>query len=446
MDNVPRPGSFSIADIDVMFGDSPSLARLFSANPGLVFLLASSGAALVLFVPSFILGVASIPGGAVDRGFMHTSWPYTTGLMMPLILALMGVASGGICRRLARLVESRVVAAVGRDDIGPHGFLIDLEIEVTSRGRIINLATMLLVVTVSLIDLRDVVYGYAREWRGEPYAFREGDDWKSVFQERDWPTSGWNAAFVGVTYAWQGMLAFLGLNWLLRFCLLLHTLVVLVTPTSELEQRMRSYSIAEHAIFDPFRRLGLHPLGEILNLFFTMIVLFELYVIQHRLELVRLARGQTWTEHVALYFAILSRPALLAAPASYGLDGVDATMLFILLATAGGLVAAIVPLVRMHHYRRFFIAMAYDRYLRDSQAVDQPTASPPTASTLALQLARRLDPWPNGRTTALTFLAWVIGLALVAFLPPALVIVVPLLTLSMLVLFWATLIMGLGDV
>src|SRR4051812_5762775 len=90
-----------LSDINVLFGDSPRLAWFFSSSLLLVFVLLSGGAAILLFIPSYLLGIASVRGGAVDQGFMHTSWPYTTGMLMPVIITLMVAASRGTCRTLA---------------------------------------------------------------------------------------------------------------------------------------------------------------------------------------------------------------------------------------------------------------------------------------------------------------------------------------------------------
>jgi hypothetical protein len=127
----------------------------------------------------------------------------------------------------------------------------------------------------------------------------------------------------------------------------------------------------------------------------------------------------------------------------YGLDGVNATMAFILLVMTVGIMGSILTIMRIHRYRRFFIAMAYDAYLKVQSRSDSVEGTALVDATQTLRLALELDAWPNGRTAAFSYLAWIFGLAIIAFLPPMILSILPTLVLTVLIVLWAILVRGI---
>jgi len=87
-----------------------------------------------------------------------------------------------------------------------------------------------------------------------------------------------------VAYMFQTGLIFLGLFFLMKYWMFLRAMVQII-------DRDRPPYEFKPWVGDLYRRLGLKPLGSVFNLFLTVIVLFQLYGLYHRIELIDAAHN-----------------------------------------------------------------------------------------------------------------------------------------------------------
>ncbi len=427
-----RSSGTAVVRPDVLFGDSPRLNRLFSARPALIFVSISVSGLLLLCLPSYLIGVHSVLHGRADHGFLYTSWPWNFVLILPTLFALMAWISHATCRRIEQLMDGGAVVAIGREELGSSGFATDLEVQVTSPGHLINLAAVLVAVGVTILDLRDVVPGYVVSWQGRPYRFIELDDWKCAFQQPGGPSILANAAFVAIAFTLQGAAAFLGVNWLMRFCRLLYAIVRVATPTSVAAHRMKIYSLSKEAVLGTptGRRHLLLPVGDLITVYYLMVLIFECYAVQHRMEVIRWRRGETWAEHLPSYLAVMPDPRRLLDPSIYEFSAIDAGTAVLLIGTIAGVAASLVPLVRIRLYEGFYAeTMRLGRPRTGGEVA--PPGGPETRGDEEHHRKRRsTESWPFRTTTMIIFIAWIVGLAITAVLPLLILPLVGLLVLA----------------
>jgi hypothetical protein len=368
-----------------------------------------------LWLPAWAIGVLSIPSTPVNLGIGYTSWPWTTLLVIPVILALMAWATRLLEQRIRVILESGVfrpaqVLPPYLDDLvyGQHNYRFWVALALSAG--------------VVAADLAPVVPTY---FAGSP-AVGTSADWKTAFTLSGGPTQLGNAWIVLVAFLIQGAASVLALTWIMHFALFLHRLLRLWPGTPAV--RGHGYQLDPRAAFaDPERRMGLRPLGTAINLFLLFAMLFGCYVVHHRLEVLRRAQNWSWSELAATCLRVPPDAAsLVTIPFIEGWDmGTVAAVLTFLAGNAALLSSAWHVYRCRESWRQRLGAHAIRRSVGAAVTAQADPSAPPTASTtdetplqgISPHAAARTDIFPNGRPTMTVILAWLGAQAVAALLP-----------------------------
>jgi len=126
-----------------------------------------------------------------------------------------------------------------------------------------------------------------------------------------------NLVFTTLTYALQTAVIIVTLIWLGKIAQFFFFM------SSSIRGGDRNFTI-EPAWEDPVKRLGLTPLGNIYNIFLTLILVFELYVAAHRIQQIALVKGiSVWT-YIQGLVQVVSTPSQRFEPEVHGFVTADA--------------------------------------------------------------------------------------------------------------------------
>ena len=103
-------------------------------------------------------------------------------------------------------------------------------------------------------------------------------DWTTMFVTGT-VRYGSNVAFDVVAYAIEAFVIFIGFFFVLKFWLFLSVF------SSTLRSDASDYEF-QPLLHDPDRTLGLRPLGRFMNLYLFLVIVFEIYILGRRLQLI----------------------------------------------------------------------------------------------------------------------------------------------------------------
>ena len=401
---------------------------------------------LVVMMLAFAFGVASIPviyadGSATNVGiFWQPNWSLLHVIVVPLLLLVGRRLSEHIESSLNDLEEMKVVVA--REPGEAKALVMKLGERIESSAPRLLLIVVVATALVTVIDTFHIYSGYVTHMTAPaqagpcPFQFDELD-WSVAFQDREcWgeirvdpgfvPRSlGANLVFTTLAYALQTAVIIVTLIWLGKVAQFFFFL------SSSIRGRDRNFTI-EPVWEDPVKRLGLTPLGNIYNIFLSVILIFELYVAAHRIQQIALVKGITVWTYIQGLVQVVSTPSQWFDPEVHGFVTADAGTQF-------GIVGIALPVLIVCWFPLFRIR----QYLQDKKselskefAMRRDEAHKAGEEGRAEEFARRArlleeaNVWPNGDKTAQRFLVvmvviWVGAVIPIAFVTLAAALAIP---------------------
>ena len=432
-------------DQTFLLSGNPLLQRFFSGSYPVVGLRLMTPGAVVMLL-AFAFGVASIPviyadGSPTDVGiFWQPNWSLLHVIIVPILLLVGRRLSEHIETSLSDLEEMKVV--VPRDPEDARGLVSELRVRIgTSAPRLV----MIVVVATALftvIDTFPIYSGYVAHIRADtaagpcPFTFDEMD-WAVAFQDRvcwgviqldpEFQPRGLaaNLVFTTLAYALQTAVLVVTLIWLGKVAQFFFFL------SSSIRGRDRNFTI-EPVWDDPVKRLGLTPLGNIYNIFLTLILVFELYVAAHRIQQIALVKGiSVWT-YIQGLVQVVSTPSRWFDAEVHGFVTADAGTQFAIVGIAlPVLIVCWFPLFRIRQYLE-----DKKSELSKEFAIRRDEAEKAGEERRAEDFARRAklleeaNVWPNGDKTAQRFLVamvviWIGAVIPIAFVTLAIALTIP---------------------
>ena len=428
-----------------LLSGNPLLQRLFSGSYFIVGLRLMSPGAVVMLL-AFGFGVASIPvvyadGSPTDVGiFWQPNWSLLHVIIVPILLLVGRRLSEHIEESLSDLEEMKVM--VPRDPGESRGLVSELRARIESSAPRLLLMVVAATAFITLIDTFHIYSGYVAHIRAPaaagPCSFVFDElDWSVAFLERAcWgaiqvdpefqaPGLATNLIFTTLAYALQTAVIIVTLIWLGKVAQFFFFL------SSSIRGGDRSFTI-EPVWEDPVKRLGLTPLGNIYNIFLTLILVFELYVAAHRIQQIALVKGITVWTYVQGLVQVVSTPSEWFDPEVHGFVTADAGTQF-------GIVGIALPVLIVCWFPLFRIR----QYLQDKKAelskefaIQRAEAAKAGEEGRAEEFARRArlleeaNVWPNGDKTAQRFLVvmvviWIGAVVPIAFVTLAVALTIP---------------------
>jgi hypothetical protein len=426
----------------ILFGSYEKLGRAVTAPPRTLF-LALALLSLLLLIPSWVLGIASIPlnkdSTIHNVGFLHSVWPIMYGFGLPLIFALFSKLAEIICSRLEQVVKNKVIKKNGAD-LDPKVLFEDLQLCMRPGSRIILWLALLCAVCFIVLDTAHLVSSvrflahdqtYQQQHR-KPY---EDLDWTFAYAignhpEIGTPTPPWtppnryaNLAFDVLAWSFEFVYVFLGFLWVFTYGWFLKIFADLLTKGTN------QYSFYPPRAF-PDLRLGLHPLGTLYNLYLSAVALFGLFAVWLRIKYIVINCSRNYPD-LASYVSDLSRFWMEQVKNKYP-SWPDERLLGFHCLNQAHWVAMIsyavciyiivyFPIIRMKRYVSATVLQEKQQWVNEFELLEQAQQT-----EKAKQLKERIqalgeaEVWPNGSPAGITFLA-VMAILLTATVSPGLV-------------------------
>lgn len=395
-----------------------------------------------MLVLAGLAGVASIPvtyanGYAEDVGILwQANWSFTYVLVVPLLLIGARRLSTRIERSIIDLEETEVIVP-GAGHEGAS-LVTDVRARLGAHARALTLLCLALAVAFLVVDTLPLV-GWTRAQvaamaQGEPCGPSTTEmDWTTAFADRAcWggttvaagyvhPSLGANVAFNAYAYALQTF-------WLFLALIVVSKLALFFFFLADYFGRAHGKFRIEPLWDDPLRRLGLTALGNIYNLMLSMLLLFEGYVVLHRLQQITDHEQIGLLAYVAELTRAVGEPSRWFDPELLQLATIDAGTWFSIV-IIGPLVFMICwfPLFRIRNYieeRRIDLTKEYARARKLARAAGDEAAT--EAFDRKARSLQQANVWPNGDRAAWRFLYAMIALWVGSIMPMAFIVLATL--------------------
>jgi hypothetical protein len=407
---------------EFLFKGHPLLGRVFTTRPWKLF---TSSFALVLL---FLMGLAWWFGvhritrsDGLRVGFWQSQDRAALYLIiLPLFFAGTVWLSNYMRAIIKTLVNGRVKIITRKDGEEATDYEQVLSGNLAKMARPLLAAALLFTLAFMFLDTYKLWYGYSQYSKDISHNFKLLD-WKVAFigpptfdLPPGKPTITQNLAFDIVVYFFQSVAIFLGLFWVAKFWIYLKVFSDSMDPS---ESPYRFNPLA----YDPYKRLGLYPMGRLFNGFLLIAVGYQIYVFSHRIQLINLSRPQDKTFFQVVRDAL--NPFNLADPNSYHFADVTAGLwLLLIFSTVPILIVSYFSLLTL---RRYVLEQRERAFLENGSELEaaRKTNNQARAKLLKekIDLLKDASVWPNGDITAMRFLFIIGALGLASIFPPLLV-------------------------
>ncbi|MCU1231188.1 MAG: hypothetical protein JWO97_4072 [Acidobacteria bacterium] len=364
-------------------------------------------AAVLLLLPAAIVGVHSFPLPGDDRGlWFEPNWSLVYVIVFPSLFGgLVHIIS--LMRNALRLLTSDAVRVILRDGEPAADF------EAYIAKRMAAGATRFRWLCISLAIILTAVHGatlarFLITREGMPPVL----DWTTEFTTGRIPFRA-NVAFDLLAYSVECFVIFVGFFFVLKFWFFLNIF------SRALRDESTDYTF-NPLINDPDQRLGLRPLGDFMNLYLFLVIVFEAYVLSRRLQLVGKSGDFTLSGYVT---ALADRAHLLGNALSermYQWHTIDAGLWALLIfMTLPLIVAAYFPLWTLRRYvgkRRLDL---WEESVRDhDEAVKREDDIEAARLWKKMSQLKSTQLWPNGDSEGWLLLSGSVAISIAAWAPP----------------------------
>jgi hypothetical protein len=364
-------------------------------------------AAVLLLVGARVAGVHSFPLQNDDRGFwFEANWSLMYTVVFPGVFGGLIYMINLMREALTRLTRADLRVINKRDaDTADFEEYITLEMARSARG----LTAGCLALAIVLTGVHAASLARFLMWRsGVPPIL----DWTTMFSAGHVPY-GLNAGFDVLAYSFEALTIFLGFFFVLKFWTFLHVF----------SRALRDSDIPyefKPLVHDPDGRLGLRPLGQFMNVYLWLVIVFEIYVLGRRLQLIGKAGAFTLSEYLTALIDGAYKFANVLNADLYQWGTIDAGLWALLIfLTLPLIVGAYLPLWTLRRYVR---KRRDDLWAASARAHEEARERGDVAE--AEKLARRMTQlestqlWPNGDATGWRLLILSIAIAVAAWAPP----------------------------
>ena len=405
----------------LMCPNQPRLAAFFSRDPVRLGFLLALGSFLILMLPALVFHVALI------KDLQTLKWPWVGfwqrwnwAGMYVVILPLIFAGAASLSQESLRIFDSLTtgeVPVVTKSDKSPAlNFADEITIHAARYATWAFWATVVLTIVLTVVDTNELAVGFYRYFRHKPHIFTDLD-WSVAFdlsrnrfffygfhQRGVFP----NLCFDLLAYAAQATAIFLGLFWIMMYWATLNAFSTLLVNT-EIDFHFDPWWE------DPEQRMGLFDVGKLFNGFLAIAVLFELYVLGHRFQLIARA-GRPLVPYAKEIWLHPKDLSMLWAARAFDTctPGMWLLLIFVLLPIV---VIAWVPLMRFRRYLNTVKKQKRATLRGELKALKLGTPERKAALDLWFQI-NKTNIWPNGDFAGWSFLVLMFVLAGAAWFPP----------------------------
>lgn len=363
-------------------------------------------AAVLLLLPAAIVGVHSFPLPGDDRGlWFEPNWSLVYVIVFPSLFGgLVHIIS--LMRNALRLLvtDAKVILRNGKPATDFEEYIAKRMAAGASRFRwfCITVAVALTAVHGATLALFIVTR------KGSPPVL----DWTTAFTTGRIPFRA-NVAFDLLAYSVECFVIFVGFFFVLKFWFFLNIF------SRALRDDSTDYKF-DPLIHDPDQRLGLRPLGNFMNLYLFLVIVFEAYVLSRRLQLIGKAGDFTLSGYVT---ALTDHEHFLSNALSdrmYQWSTIDAGLWALLIfMTLPLIVAAYFPLWTLRRYVRKRRDDLWAESARDHEEAKE-RGDDVEAARLVKKMSqlKRTQLWPNGDSVGWRLLTVSSAISLAAWAPP----------------------------
>jgi len=398
------------------------LKRAIASGPLAFSVRLGLAAAVLLLVGARISGVHTFPFHGDDRGFwFEANWSLMYPVVFPSVfggLIHMINLMRGALERLTR-ADLHVITKKDQQAIDFEEYIA---IEMSLRARGFTALCLSLALALTVVHGASLAAFLVRRHGAPPIM-----DWTVMFTTGQVPY--WrNVVFDALAYSFEALTIFLGFFFVLKFWTFLHIF------SRALRDSGVPYEF-KPLIHDPDGRLGLRPLGAFMNLYLLLVIIFEVYVLGRRLQLI--GKGGVYT--LSAYLTALGDGALkvrnVVNTDLYQWQTIDAGLWALLIfLTLPLIVGAYLPLWTLRTYVRKKRDDLWDESVRAHEEARE-RGDDEEAEKLARRMAQLegTQLWPNGDALGWRLLILSIAIAVAAWMPP---LCVALIAVGITLEFW----------
>jgi Raf kinase inhibitor-like YbhB/YbcL family protein len=399
-----------------LFSNNPIIGRLVAARPRSVGIALASASILLLVFPAWLLDIHWR-----EHGFWRQwNWALLYTIVIPSFFALtahfldtLRDATQRLSHRTLRVVRT----ASGEPAWDFPEYISD---QLGKRSKFIAIGAICVAIGLTAIDTWTLWTRYA-ECLGQGSCEFKGEllDWSSSLAHRAPSQALRNLIFNIIAYSFQTIAVFLWLFITIMFWLYLKSL------SSALVDDSNDFKFVP-MVHDLEKRLGLGAMGKIYDVFLYLIVIFQLYILLHRFQLIvdhepSALRGS----YIAQAVAAVKDLSILTDAKFYGWDTMTRGMwLLVIFMSAPIIVITYFPILVLRRYIKDRRDLAYNdcslAYNEAKAASDEEKSGRLKAE---MELLEGASVWPNGDTTARRFLWLMATLGIGSIFPPLVVVI-----------------------
>jgi len=383
------------------------MMRFISWGPVAFGVRLAIAAAVLLLLPARIIGVHSFPMVGDDRGFwFEPNWSLMFVLVFPSLFGGL-VHMIALMRNALALLTSDSLRVILKRGLPATDFEAYVASHISRRAR--SFAVLCATLAIVLTAVHGATLGqFLLSPQGKPPML----DWTTMFVAGSVRYAS-NVAFDLIAYAIEAFAIFIGFFFVLKFWMFLSVFSRTIRDDSS-EYKFNPL------LHDPDRTLGLRPLGAFMNLYLLLVIIFEIYVLGRRLQLI--GKAGEFTLSTYLTALVPGTPLLknLLDPKMYQWPSIDAGLWALLIfLTLPLIVGAYFPLWTLRRYvrkrRDDLWAESARKYEEAEERGDEAEAA-----TLAKRMTqlKGTQLWPNGDALGWRLLLGSILIGIAAWAPP----------------------------
>jgi hypothetical protein len=389
------------------------LKRMIAWGPLKFAAFLGATAVILLLVPARIVGVYSFPWRGENVGFwFEPNWSFVYAIVLPFLFGSF-VHMISLMRRALRRLTSEQLHVITKNGKPAKDFEKYISNRLARRARSLMITSTSLAASLTILDFANDVGTVALYRPRMPSHV----DWSTMFVVNHAIPAARNLAFDVVAYSAEGLAIFLGFFFILKFW------TFLMVFSDSLRHTNVAFEF-DPLVHDPEQRLGLGPLGEFMNVYLTLVIVFEFYILGRRLQLI--GKGSDFT--ISTYLGALTSGAQSVANALsnvlnakfYQWNTIDFGLWLLLIClTLPLIVGAYFPLWTL---RRYVARRRNELWDESARAHEDAKRGGKDAEATKLKIRMKqlehTQLWPNGDMLGWHLMAISVAIGLAAWAPP----------------------------
>jgi hypothetical protein len=396
-----------VTDADFFASGHPVMKRFIQWGPGTFGVRLGLAAIVLLLLPARIIGLHSFPVAGDDRGFwFEANWSLMFVIVFPgLFGGLVHMVS--LMRDSVSRLTSKQLGVITKAGEPAEDFEEYIANYISRKaGRFTALCLSLAVILTGVHGA--ALARYLAGDRDDPPL----RDWTTMYVTGAVRYSS-NVAFDVVAYSVEAFAIFVGFFFVLKFWLFLNVF------SSSFRKENTDYRF-NPIVTDPDRRLGLRPLGDFMNVYLTLVLIFEFYVLGRRLQLIGKAGDYSLSTYITALSSGVHNLNNILDPRMYQWATIDAGLWALLIfLTLPLIVGAYFPLWTL---RRYVKRRRDELWIESARAHEIACEAGDEAEATKLKAhmdsLRETQLWPNGDARGWWLLTASLTVALAAWAPP----------------------------